>query len=290
MSPPLGPFKAPKRPPTRRSHLERLVHAYARDNDVPQAHVRHLISSLALIGALQRVEDANAGPRFLIKGGVAMELRLGVQARPTNDLDVVFRGPPAELSDTLDVAFAGPYAGFEFTRADEPEEIRETSTQRQDVKIAFYGRGWQTLTVEIARPEGSGGGDPEVVPAAISVSQFGLDSPRRVAVMSVRHQIAQKLHAVTEQPPDRENARYWDLIDLLLLRDLLDDLPPVRAASVEVFEHRQTHPWPPELVVPDSWEQPYTAEAQALRFTPTDVHEAAAEVRAFIAEIDAATG
>jgi len=110
VSPPLGPFKAPKRPPTRRSHLERLVHAYARDNDVPQAHVRHLISSLALIGALQRVEDVDAGPGFLIKGGVAMELRLGVQARPTNDLDVVFRGSTTELSDTLDVAFAEPYA------------------------------------------------------------------------------------------------------------------------------------------------------------------------------------
>lgn len=287
---PLGPFKAPRHPPTRRSHLERLVHAYARDNDVPQAHVRHLISSLTLIGALQRVQEVDAGPGFLIKGGVAMELRLGVQARPTNDLDVVFRGSPPGLPDTLDEAFAEPYAGFEFARAGEPEEIRETSTQRQNVKLTFHGRGWQTLTIEIARPEGSSGGEPEVVPAAISVRQFGLDSPQRVAVMSVRYQIAQKLHAVTEQPPERENARYWDLIDLLLLRGLLDDLLPVRVACVEVFEHRQTHPWPPELAVPDSWEQPYTTEAQALKFTPTDVHEAAAEVRAFIIEIDAATG
>jgi hypothetical protein len=286
---PLEPFKTPKRPPRRRSHLERLVEAYARENDVPQARVRNLISSLALIGALQRVQDRGAGPRFLIKGGVAMELRLGTQARPTNDFDVVFRRQLPELPDALDEAFTEPYAGFEFSRSGEPEYIRDTSTQRQVIKIAFHGRGWQTLTVEVARPEGSRGGDPELVLAAVSISQFGLDSPKQIAVMAIRYQIAQKLHAVTEQPPDRENARYWDLIDLLLLRGLLEIFPPVREACIEVFENRETHPWPPELLVPASWEQPYAAEAEKLSFTPADVHAAAAEVRAFIAEIDAAT-
>lgn len=289
MSPPV-PFKAPKRRPTQRSHLERLVAAYARDNDVPQARVRHLISSLALIGALQRVEDASSGPRFLIKGGVAMELRLGIQARATNDFDVVFRGPLSELLDTLDEAFAEPYGGFEFSRYGELDEIRDTSTQRQVVKIAFNGRGWQTLTIEAARPEGSGGGDPEIVLSAISVSQFGLDSPRLIAVMAIRYQIAQKLHAVTERPPNRENTRYWDLVDLLLLRDLVPDLGSVREACIDVFENRETHNWPPELVIPDPWHELYAAEATKLKFTPADVHEAAVELRAFIAEIDAAKG
>lgn len=144
--------------------------------------------------------------------------------------------------------------------------------------------------MEAARPEGTRGGDPEVVLAAISVSQFGLESPERIAVMAVRYQIAQKLHAVTEQPPDRENARYWDLIDLLLLRGLVEDLQSVREACIEVFDNRETHSWPPALLVPSSWEEPYKIEAEKPKFTPADVHEAAAEVRAFISEIDAATG
>lgn len=287
---PLPAFKEPKRPPTRRSHLERLVDAYARDTDIPQARLRHRISSLALIGALQRVKDPNAGPRFLIKGGVAMELRLGLGARATNDFDVVFRGPIQSLLKSLDEAFAEPYAGFQFRRSGEPEYIGETSTQRQEIKISFYGRGWQTLTVEAARPEGTRGGDPEVVIAAISVSQFGLESPERIAVMAIRYQIAQKLHAVTEQPSDHENARYWDLIDLLLLRDLVEDLSTVREACVEVFDNRETHTWPPELLIPTFWEEPYKIEAWKLKFTPVDIHEAAAEVKTFISEIDAATG
>jgi hypothetical protein len=49
-------------------------------------------------------------------------------------------------------------------------------------------------------------------------------------------------------------------------------------------------PWPPELVVSSSWEEPYKIEAEKLKFTPPNVHEAAAEVRAFIAKIDAARG
>ena len=48
------------------------------------------------------------------------------------------------------------------------------------------------------------------------------------------------------------NARYWDLIDLLLLRDLIEDLSPVREACIEVFDSRETHSWPPELLVPSS--------------------------------------
>jgi hypothetical protein len=263
-----------------------MVNAYARDTDIPQARLRQRISSLVLIGALQRVQDPKAGPRFLIKGGVAMELRLGMGARATDDFDVVFRGPMTELLKSLDEAFAEPYAGFQFKRSGEPEYIGETSTQRQVIKISFHGRGWQTLTVEAATPEGTHGGDPELMLAAISVSQFGLESPKRIAVMTVRYQIAQKLHAVTEQPSDRENARYWDLIDLLLLKHLVDDLAPVREACIEIFENRATHSWPPDLAVPDAWEQPYATEAQDLKFTPADIHEAAAEIRAFIAEID----
>jgi len=94
---------------------------------------------------------------------------------------------------------------------------------------------------------------------------------------------------VTERPADRENARYWDLIDLLLLRDLIEDLAPVRDTCIEVFDNRGTHAWPPELLVPDSWKAPYESDAQQLRFMLADVQEAAGEVRAFIAKIDSST-
>ena len=42
--------------------------------------------------------------------------------------------------------------------------------------------------------------------------------------------MATKLHAVTERVPDRENDRFRDLIDLLLLRELQPDLGRVAEA------------------------------------------------------------
>jgi hypothetical protein len=130
----------------------------------------------------------------------------------------------------------------------------------------------------------------ELVPVAISIADFKLDGPSRVACLSLRYQTAQKLHAVTEQPPDRENLRFWDLIDLMLLREILQgDLRSVREACIQTFETRATHDWPPELAVPLSWIDPYAATIEEIdQELPPTAEAAAEEVRAFIAEIDAA--
>jgi hypothetical protein len=238
---------------------------------------------MALIGALDRVR-ADDGPRFLVKGGVSIELRLGLRVRATKDVDLVFRGDATEMLDALEEALDQPYAGFAFRRKGEVEDIRDTGSQRLEVQLSFGGRGWQTLQLEVAKPEAE---EIELVPVAVGISDFGLDSPETVACLSLRYQIAQKLHAVTEQPSERPNLRFWDLIDLILLGALLDDdLRPVRDAAVSVFETRGTHAWPPELVVPEAWRAPYAASVVEIEAgLPADVEEAAARVRQFIAAI-----
>jgi len=42
---------------------------------------------------------------------------------------------------------------------------------------------------------------------------------------------------------------FRDLIDIQLLRDLIDDLHAVRTACVEIFELRGKHAWPPCVTV-----------------------------------------
>jgi hypothetical protein len=105
----------------------------------------------------------------------------------------------------------------------------------------------------------------------------------------VRYQIAQKIHACTEAYDDgRENDRFRDLIDLQLLRDLLDDggLPSVREACVEIFALRRKHAWPPEVTVYQSWRDAFAAMAASIGFYTDDVDVAAVDLREFIAEID----
>lgn len=113
-------------------------------------------------------------------------------------------------------------------------------------------------------------------------------SPGRRRSALPRYQIAQKLHAVTEQPPDRPNLRFWDRIDLILLGPLLgDDVATVRDAAAAIFEARGTHAWPPQLVVPEAWREPYAASAAEIGAgLPASVDEAAARVRALIDAIE----
>lgn len=279
-------FKPPKRPPSRHSHLERLLSDYSKARGIAPDRARRWVSTMTLIGALERVQDDN-GPCFLIKGGVSMELRLGVTARATRDVDIVFRGPAAELLEALDEAFEQPYSGFEFRRKDEPEEIHNTGSRRLSIQVSFQHKDWQTLTAEIARPESD---EAELVLPAISLADFKLDSPERVACLSLRYQIAQKIHAVTEQPADgRVNLRFRDLIDLLLLGTLVEDLRAVREACHEVFRIRAKQAWPPCLRTPAAWEAPFAVLATELGFAITDVHLAAEQARTLIALIDTGT-
>jgi hypothetical protein len=126
------------------------------------------------------------------------------------------------------------------------------------------------------------------VPVAVGIGDFGLDGPEEVACLSLRFQVAQKLHAVTEQPPGRENLRFWDVIDLMLLEELFgDDLAEVREAAEAVFIVRGTHKWPQELVVPEAWREPYARTASEIDADlPRDVDQAAERVRAFIARVE----
>jgi Nucleotidyl transferase AbiEii toxin, Type IV TA system len=87
--------------------------------------------------------------------------------------------------------------------------------------------------------------DVDHVPA-LSLTHLGLDGPATVACVAVRWQIAQKVHACTERPADRENDRFRDLIDLQILGNLVadDSWQDLRSACVAVFEHRARHEWP----------------------------------------------
>jgi nucleotidyltransferase AbiEii toxin of type IV toxin-antitoxin system len=266
--------------------LERLAGDYGRAHGIAVDRARRWLSLVSFAGALDRVR-ANDSPRFLIKGGASMELRLGLRARTTGDVDIVFRGGREEMLDALEEAFVQPYGNFSFRRKGQVEDIRGTGSRRLAVQVGFAGRDWQTLQIEVAPPEAA---ESELVPVAIGIADFKLDGPERVACLSLRYQIAQKIHAVTEQPSNRTNLRFWDLIDLILLRELFEgELARVREACIETFVTRQLHTWPPELVVPEGWRDPYAKTAEEIEADlPTDAAIAAEEIRAFIAAIDSA--
>ena len=277
-----GPNRRPDQTPAQKAHLERLVAHYARLTGLAPVRVRRWISVMVLLGALDRSRESD--PLFLLKGGVAIELRVGGGARATKDVDLVFLGDHERLGEILDDDLDEPYSVFSFERR-EVEPRAEGLFHRVEVKLLFRGRSWGTLKLEVGRPD-TPATDAEGV-EAIPIDEFGIEGPRMIRCLSLRYQIAQKLHAVTQRVEEGENERFRDLIDLIICRDLVADLTEVREACADTFDARGTHAWPPSLEVPDSWAEPYVALAEEIDFPVTDVGEAAAQVREFIARIDA---
>jgi len=129
--------RAPRDGPVK-SHLEQLIGRHSRESGVAADRVRRWVSTMALLGALERAAPDDALPLFLLKGGVAIEgVRTG--ARATKDVDVVFGGEPGELLDALDAAFAEPYCDFAFRRG-APAEHGPHAT-RFDVRLDIPDAG-----------------------------------------------------------------------------------------------------------------------------------------------------
>lgn len=81
-----------RNPPTSARILTQWVDAYAREHGLPRKRVRNWISYMIVGGQLERGSSAAEGPRFTIKGAVALEMRLPVKARATRDIDLVVDG------------------------------------------------------------------------------------------------------------------------------------------------------------------------------------------------------
>lgn len=281
--------KKPRKLPANLSHLQRLATAAAADASLPVSRYRRWINTQIISAVLDRARDSDSEPLFALKGGAAMELRLGIAARASKDYDAAFRDRAERMLDVLDEALSGDWQGFQLRRT-EPVSIGTTHAMRMDIRLSYKGKPWGTVQLEVAPAEGAAGREIDRV-LAYSLDPVQVAGPERIACVSLRYQIAQKIHACTEVfESGRENDRFRDLVDLQLLRGLLgqDALPAVREACVEIFDLRRKHAWPPEVTVYQSWRDPFAAMAGEIGFYTEDLDVAATDLRDFISEIDGA--
>ncbi len=270
------------------SHLQRLIGDHAPDRGMPPARLQRWLNAMIVTAVLDRVRDENGEPIFLLKGGLAMELRLQLRARVTGDYDAAFRTRTEEAIERLDEALAQPWNSFNLTR-DAPEIIPNTKAVRVRLRLSYKGRSWGSVQLEMAPVEGRMGLELDRV-EAMSLDSLRVPLPEAANCISLRYQVAQKLHACTEVFEEgRENDRFRDVMDILLVEDLLYDigLNRVREACVDIFTVRDKHTWPPTVTVYDSWRVPFAELARENRFTPEDIDEAAAALTALIAAVEA---
>lgn len=137
----------PPRPPGNLPHLQRLANTAANAQSVPLKRYQRWINVQILSAILERVRDENDEPLFALKGGAAMELRLGLTARASADYDATFRAQASGMLDRIDEALRDDWNGFSLQRS-EAVRIATTHTQRMDIKFAYKGRSWGTIQLE----------------------------------------------------------------------------------------------------------------------------------------------
>lgn len=125
------------------------------------------------------------------------------------------------------------------------------------------GKPWCTVPLEVGHNE-IGDADVaewvELVDAAELFGKVGLPAPGRVPIMSLNHQIAQKIHAVSSV-----GDRARDLVDLQLIFGRTEvDLPTLRMTCERLFAYRKAQEWPPKVIEQPGWAELYAVQAEGL--------------------------
>jgi hypothetical protein len=260
---------SPKRedPPSNLTSLNMRIGNLATAMGRPVARIRRVVAN-TVVGQML--------PPGVVKGGTAMMLRVGEGgSRNTADLDVTrahSTALDAYLSD-LDDRLAEGWGGFTGTVSDlepsHPEGVPDEYVMRPfKISLTFKSGHWLSLQFEVGHDEvGSTSAWEHRLPGDLIeiFETLGLDTPSPIPVMTVEHQVAQKLHACTSRDRNGTNDRAHDLVDLQILdEEETPDLAAVAAVSERLFTSRRSQIWPPTIVTHEGWGSKYAAAAEGL--------------------------
>jgi hypothetical protein len=221
----------------------------------------------------------------MLKGGFALQLRLGTQARTTKDVDLLMRLEPQGVQEAL-VGAAGRDLGdwFQFDIA-KPEAIAPDQIEdayRFNVQARLDGRAFEAFHVDV------GLSDPVVeavdnivIPSLLEFAEF---PPTIVPCYPLTQHVAEKVHAYTLPRSSGENTRVRDLVDILLIAGLTSfTATSLRQALEATFGARNTHSIPARLPdPPPRWEAPFRRQAADLQLSYSTLAEAVFAARRFI--------
>lgn len=238
---------------------------------------------------LARLSAAAPG-EWVLKGGMAVELRRPGTARATRDIDLVinreFVVDPSEveavreaLLDALLEDIDSDYFAFRLAPGTRlRDDAYGRPAWRFTVHASLAGKTFAELRLDVvARPEEVDGIERRALPDVLG---FAGVPPREVCVTDLRQQYAEKLHAISRTYTSGVSTRVKDLVDLVLLIE--DGVPADQrlfAIVRHVFKVRNAHALPSELEEPPaSWQLPYEKLSAEVGLTLTSYRDAHATV------------
>lgn len=222
---------------------------------------------------------------WVVKGGFALQLRLGNRARTTKDIDVLLTRPSADIHQVIVRAAlldVGDWFQFEVERPSDDLPVDEAGGARFQVRGLLDGRRFETFHIDVGR------GDALLEPVEIlttpALLAFAGIPPTEIPCYPLSQQVAEKAHAYTRPHPTGQSSRVKDLVDILLIAGLGPmDARTLRQALVATFSGRRTHALPLRLPDPPStWSAPFHRLAGDVGLDYATVSDASEAARRFL--------
>jgi hypothetical protein len=251
-----------------RMALEQRLLSRSNDTGVALDRLRRRVIFERIVARLQRAEPG----RWVLKGGMALEVRLRDNARLTKDIDLGLRDEVLdadELRERLVEALGEDPDGDRFVLTVGPaktmmEDNSELPTWRVKVEAGLAGKLFGRIQVDVS-PRAAELSRTDLVQLPNSLEFAEVITPQ-VEIIDIHRHAAEKYHAMLKDFGDRENSRVRDLVDLVIL-DEHELLEPAELASEarNVWEERNGSGPPPLLPdLPESWRLRYERLASEL--------------------------
>lgn len=239
-----------------RDALEKRLRDHSEESGIPLVRLRKAVVFDRLLARLLHI-----GPdRWLVKGALALDFRLGSVTRTTMDMDLAYaESQDAAEADLIAAQTVDLEDYFEFDlikmRTSASADMRSAS-YRARVEVA--GRIFEEITVDI------GSDDPiDWMPEdVLGTNLLGFAELERIniPVLPLEQHVAEKVHAYTRTYGEgMPSSRVKDLIDMVLIKSFAYlDADKLRDALKVTFEARSLQRLPESLPPPPAeWSMPY---------------------------------
>lgn len=262
----------------RRALEDRLL-TNSKGSGVPLIRLRKMV---AFDRYLARLKQSYPNQWYL-KGGYALQLRLGSRARTTVDVDILMYSQKDSLYDIL-LKAANTDLGDWFTyEIEQPDRnpLNDFGGFRINISAFLDGRRFERFHLDVGIDDRIIGGFETI----FNEDYLGFADIKPIAYecYTIAQHFAEKLHAYTRVFNNSGSSRVKDLVDMYLITEMenIDSSSFVNAIK-ETFEHRATHLIPEQLPTPPrDWERPFTKLAGDVGIKLTQ-NEAFEKLEAFI--------
>jgi hypothetical protein len=242
-----------------RTALEARLLEQSRTTGLSLARLRKSVVFARFLARLLHV----APDAWVLKGGLALDYRLGSKVRTTRDMDLAQVGSADAATEQLIEAQQvdlGDFLTFEVERTADLDEMDDGSAVRYHLKCSLAGRIFEECVIDVGF-DIPAGWDPDVTQSPDLLDFAGIE-PVDAPTLAVELHVAEKVHAYTRTYGEMHSpsSRVKDLIDIALIATHMTlNAATLLRALRDTFAHRRSHELPSRLPEPPgSWRSPYS--------------------------------